>query len=502
MLRQAADLTTIEAIAPLAQEISEHTAALEVVLPLKDVSNKISKNTVRSSLQASTLDGVFATVFSNITGGVLLSNFLLEQGANPLEISMLASIPMLANLIQPLGAYLANRTTSRHWYSLWVYTPARLLWLILVVAIAYVSWYHFDSHLIVQWTLGIVLLTHMLGGLGSASWLTWLAALVPRRLRGRYFSIRNIAASLTSLICVPLLGWGISVFPGGTTQGYSAILLLAVIAGLISLGFQWLMADVDPQADQATSTSSTPTTSASSEVRSFSSHHAESNIYKNPNFLTFLFYFSFWTFAVNVSAPFFNIYMLDNLSLDISWVTLYNSLTAGANLLMLVLWGKLADRVGNRPILVLVGILVAITPLLWLAIDNSFVSIWFWLPLIHILSGGTWAAIDLCNNNIQMGVAPVRHHAACFAVVAAVSGVSGALGTTVGGLLAQFADYGGLSGLFALSSILRLLALLPLLLVREEYGQPLKQVIQSLFPTKPRLVPVKVASLGSNSKLL
>ncbi len=51
------------------------------------------------------------------------------------------------------------------------------------------------------------------------------------------------------------------------------------------------------------------------------------------------------------------------LSVDVSVVTLYNSLGAGANLLMLVFWGKLADRVGNRPIMVVVGILVALTPL-------------------------------------------------------------------------------------------------------------------------------------------
>ena len=176
--------------------------------------------------------------------------------------------------------------------------------------------------------------------------------------------------------------------------------------------------------------------------------------------------------------------MLDNLSIDVAWVTAYNSLTAGANLVMMLFWGKLADRFGNRALLLLVGILVAVTPLFWLATGENAISIWLWLPLLHILGGGTWAAIDLCNNNIQLGIASVKHQAAYFAVAAAIAGVSGALGTTVGGYLAQFADYGGIPGLFALSSVVRLIALLPLVSVHEEGGQSIGQVIKSLLPSK------------------
>jgi hypothetical protein len=56
----------------------------------------------------------------------------------------------------------------------------------------------------------------------------------------------------------------------------------------------------------------------------------------------FILYFSLWTFAVKISAPFFNIYLLKNLSLDVSLVTIYSSLSSGANLLLLMFWGKWA----------------------------------------------------------------------------------------------------------------------------------------------------------------
>jgi MFS family permease len=466
------------------------------------LSPPAEKQLIRTSLRASTYDGMFATIFSSITGGVLLSNFLVELHASPTEIGLLSSIPMLANLLQPLGAWLSERTTSRHNYCLWVYAPSRLLWLVLVAGIAIATWRGMEAQWLIWWTLAILCLTHVIGALGSASWLSWLAALVPRRLRGRYFGIRNSAASLTNLLCVPLLGGVVSAFPGHSMQSFGVLLLVGVVVGMISLGFQFLMVDVNPQrqreeAGEAGEAEGDGNLTHNSRLSSVAAQSATQNssplptphsplptFLKDKNFLCFLLYFSTWAFAVNLSAPFFNLYMLANLAIDVSWVTLYTSLQAGATLIMLVLWGKLADRVGNRPILLTVGLVVAITPLFWLGTGENSLSVWLWLPLLHVLAGATWAAIDLCNNNLQLGVAPVQQQASYFAIAAAIAGISGALGTSVGGFLAEFADYGGIPGLFALSAIVRLIALLPLVLVHEQRGQSLHQMMQALFPLK------------------
>ena len=425
---------------------------------------KISKQSIRTSLQASTLDGVLAVIFSATTGGVLLTNFLLQLGATPVEIGLLSSIPMLVNLLQPGGAYIADRTTSRHNYCLWIFGVSRLLWAILLVGIAWFSWSHTDLHQLVFWTLGIILATNILGALGSSAWFSWMAALVPPRLRGRYFSLRNSAASLTNLLSVPFLGFVVSAW-SCETNGYGVVLLLGIVAGIASLGFQFLMTDVNPQRPQATALYKSKVQSSSlNQEENAQSQLPKVSIFTDTNFLRFLLYFGLWMFAVNLSAPFFNLYLLDNLALNLKWVTIYTSLISGANLVMLILWGKLADRVGNRPLLLLVGIIVAVTPLLWLSAGTNSVYLWVWLPLIHILTGGAGAAVDLCGSNIQMELAPVDRPSKYFAFAAAVGGIGGGLGATAGGL-AQLDYIGGLPGLFDLSAAVRLIALLPLVCV-------------------------------------
>ncbi|MEO1763531.1 MAG: MFS transporter [Cyanobacteria bacterium J06629_18] len=487
------------------QSVQANTEFLEVphntqstvissVLPQSEVkpvpqNQRISKNDIRKSLKASTADGVFAAVFDITTTGILLSNFLVELGANAVQIGMLSSIPMLVNLLQPLGAYLSERIDSRHSYCLWTHGAARFIWFFLALAIGAASWGWGDlhNHQLVVLTLLTILASHVLTALGSASWLSWMAMLVPRKLRGRYFGLRNSLASFTKLIYVPIAGLIVSFWPGGAIQGFGVVLLIGLLAGGASLACQFLKTDINPQSHNYSEIKSFNRNKVSDstekqetlELQNLNQNFNQPpSMWKDSNFLIFLGYFSLWMFAFNLSTPFFNLYMLDTLDLDVSWVTIYGSFQAGAGMLMLILWGKLADKVGNRAILFLVGILVAIIPLLWVGIGVDSLSIWLWLPLLHILIGGSTAAIELCSNNIQISIAPVRMQSVYFATAAAAAGASGAIGTTIGGFLAENTVLGGLPGLFLISVGFRLVALVPLLFVQEARRQSLSKLFQ------------------------
>lgn len=465
----------VEPVAELNKPVSLQTSEIldnkvsQLVLSPK-TGLKIAKQDVRSTLKASTIEGVFAAVFESATTGLLLSNFLLQLGATSVEIGILSAIPMLVNFLQPLGAYIADRTTSRHWYNLGIFGASRLLWMVLVVAI--VSGPDRANHQqLLEWTLATVLGASVLAAFATSNWFSWMAAVVPHRLRGRYFGFRNSATSLVTLLGVPVMGLFVSAWGDNPILGYGVVLFLGVLAGVISLAYQFLMVDVNPQIY-----GKDPETDRVKDKKEKTTTDFVPSVLKDSNFLMFIVYFSVWTFAVNLSAPFFNVYLLRDLSLDVNLVTIYTSLSSGANLLLLMFWGKLADRWGNRPLLIAVGLVVAVTPLLWLGTGNYPFAVWVWLPLLHLLGGTTLGAIALCTNNIQMEIAPIEQPSSYFAIAAAVSGVAGALGTTAGGFLAELPGM-SLEGLFALSAAVRLVGLLPLILVREPRSLSLRSIV-------------------------
>jgi MFS family permease len=190
-------------------------------------------------------------------------------------------------------------------------------------------------------------------------------------------------------------------------------------------------------------------------------------VWKNSNFLIFLVYISSLMLAVSLSNPFFNLYLLDNLQLPVSLVAIYTSIQMGTTMTVLIFLGRLPDKIGSRPILIAIGVMVGFQPLLCLGIGNTSLDLWLWLPMLHIFLGLTIAASDLCINNLQLEITPVKNRSIYLAIVAAVAGFSGALGTTLGGFMAQFPQFGGLVGLFIVSSICRLGSIAPLLFLKE-----------------------------------
>ncbi|MGI8935894.1 MAG: MFS transporter [Phormidesmis sp.] len=460
------------AIAPLSS-----TESPLVELPLVDqplAVGRLPKSDVRKSLRASTLDGTFSSAFENVVRGVLISNFLLGLGAGAFEVGLLASIPMLAHLLQPLGAYFSEKTTSRHLYCLWIYGTSRLLWLLPAMGIFCFSSGFLDAHGLTLLTMGVLTISNILDAIGCASWMSWMAVLVPAKLRGRYFSLRRSLSSLTALLTIPVGGWLVSSWMGGEVEGYCIVLIVAVLIGLVSLGFQFRMSDANPK--MVTSQKVARSVRGSDHKLSAEGDQSPPGIWGDRNFLTLLLFLGLWTFGVNLSAPFFNFYLLDTLRLDVKWVTLYSSLNYGAFFLMIMLWGRLADRIGNRPVLMINCLLVAAIPLLWLYTDSGAVSLLLGLPLLHILQGGTFAAIDLCLGNIQLELAPVTRQSVYFAIAAAIMGVTGALGATVGSFLAELPAF-GLLGVFALSALVRLASITPLVFVTEARAQSIRQLI-------------------------
>ncbi|PZO55643.1 MAG: MFS transporter [Phormidesmis priestleyi] len=491
---------------PLLNEVS-----VDEINELNEVNAASTKGegklAIRQSLRASTLDGMFSSAFENIVRGVLISHFLLGLGAGAFEIGLLSSIPMMAHLLQPLGAYFSEKSTSRHLYCLLIYGTSRLLWLLPAAGIFLFTHGAIDAHALSLLTLAVLTVSNILDAVGCASWMSWMAALVPARIRGRYFSLRRSLASLTALLTIPVGGWLVSSWLGGEVEGYAIALIVAVIMGLTSLVFQFWMSDINPQAasqpkakaktKNSNSIASVDLVASVDSLTASQAAPADLSLLKNTNFLILLLFFGVWTFSVNLSAPFFNLYLLDTLHLNIQWVTLYNSFMYGAFFLTIMLWGRLADAIGNRPVLIVNCLLVASIALMWSYVGGSAVSLWLLLPLLHLLQGTAFAALDLCLANIQLELAPLTQQSTYFAVAAAVMGVTGALGTTAGSYLAELSTV-GLPALFAITAVVRLVSIVPLAFVKEDRAHSIRHLL-SQWRLLPVWQPVKIKAYNDTT---
>ena len=440
-------------------------------------NRKISRSNLKRGLRDATLDGSFYSVMTSLTNGVFLAGFALALGASHFEIGVIASLPLLAPMLQlPTSAFLARRRLKR--ICLWTSFLGRSAWvpIALLPLIAMSS----PSHSIV-WTLILgISVYHISASIAGISWISWMADLVPEKIRGRYFGNRNVAIGVFGMIAT--LGGGLLVkrfgvwFKPEVMIGFTFLFLVALVFGYMSIVFLRKI----------------PFDHGFQERIHRSFAQSLSTVLMDKRFLILILFSSCWGFGVNLASPFFTVYMFQDLHLGYETLALYTVLNLATNLLGMWFWGRASDRYGNKPVMQSMGLLAAMLPFLWVFVTP--VTVPYLAPFNHLLGGFCWAGINLTSVNLLLKLARKEDQAVYLSVHAFACSLFIALGPLAGGILSGYFSglYLTLGGLhiyhlhfvFIVSTLLRYGSLILLQWVHEPKEVPAFAMIRALSNIK------------------
>jgi MFS family permease len=390
-------------------------------------------------------------------------------GARDLQVGILSALPHLANLSQLTASFLLEQTGKRRALALLTSGLSRLVWLGIVLLP--LGLFHSLSDLRIWVMVAIVALSSLFVAMNNTAWLSWLGDLIPARLRGRYFGRRNMIIAAVGM-SIPLAasafidawqGW----FTSQAVGGFLIVFGVGIACGLAALAVQWRVPDIPLTPSQGTdffSRLSLPL--------------------RDTNFRRFIGFHLCWGWSVNLASPFFVVYMLQELHLSYTFITVLASLTALSNLVGMRFWGQMTDRFSAKPVSLLGGLGAALIPGLWLT--TLVFPLWGVLPVVHVMSGFSWSAFNLNVNTLLLALAPTRERSIYLSVYAALTGLSAAAAPIVGGLLGKMLQSGvwplpfwlnPYLLIFSLSCLLRLLSLLLFLRVHEPREISLEQLL-------------------------
>ncbi len=445
-------------------------------------TDKSIKNTIYN-LKCSIYDGLFAQIYGNLTGTIFLPAYALVLGAQPIHIGILAALPFLGTLAQLPGSLIVEKFHSRKKLAIGFVLIARGVWIILVIESIKVAM-DYGSYTL-SLLIVITACSQIFGSLSGVAWLSWMAALVPEEIRGRYFGLRNsvlgIATITLTIVGGYFLDWYRNHFPASpATRSFEILFITAIISGMISIYFLHRQGDIQ----QVTRTSSPDPLKLITEPL------------QQENFRRFIRFALLWALAVNFSSPFFIIYMLVDLKFSYTLISIYTMLSALADFIGMGVWGHFSDRFGNRAIIIVTALVVAIQPGLWIFSNTSKFSVYLFIPLLHMTGSFFFAAYNLCAVNLVFRMAPKEKNSAFFAFwsIASANGAAAGVGAIMGGILSQYSTVllpyfpgifdSGFKIIFFVSFLLRSSALLLIRGIREEVGMPVRQFVEVLRSIK------------------
>jgi len=440
--------------------------------------------------------GTTVQVKNTLTESVFLVAFAILLGAPNTVIGILAAIPSVTQLLQLPAVILIEKYKNRRRLNFITQLGNRIGVLIMAL-IPFIS----TSEVGILLLLGAIAIQALFTALGSPSWNSWLRDLVsPSRLGGFFatrMAIMGIVGIVASILGGMFLGEWTRGAPESILTGYSVLFFLAFLAGMIAIYY--------------TSTTPEPPMLTTHEKMNYSELMAKP--FQDENFKNLMWFFAVWGFSTGLVAPFFTVYLLLRLGLEIPLAAALAALTQLTSVIFFRFWGGLSDRFSNKSILQVTVPIFMLGTFLWTfsSVAEDYNLIIPLLVLIHVLTGFSAAGVNLSSNNIGLKLCPRGQSSVYLAAKGVVAAIAGTIAPILAGTSADLFDlhelslsitwlgpHGaividafrltGLDFIFIFSILLGILALYRLAYVKEEGEVDERVVIEAIMAETRRNV--------------
>lgn len=369
-----------------------------------------------------------ASFVGNLTGNFVILAILKALKAEPLAYTIIPGSVYFSSIISLYTGLIIQKFDIRKQLCLISLGVARLLVLLVPLCLllpnepvhGIESWWNLNQR------LSAIIVLSILGNITSAvatnAWQSWMGDLVPEHLRGSYFSMRNTILSLLGTVLATVIAFAIDY---SETLDKTGNIKLQLLQGCFFLS-------VIPSIFNIFLLSRQPV----HKIR----------VQKEANWLQFIapmkdrkfrylfIYLMCWSVATGVAEGMFGLLWYTRMGLEMKQMAVL-SWYAQLGLITLPFWGYLADRYGQKRILIWSTLGVFWQPLLSVWAQPGFI-----LPIYidGFLSGLFWPAVGITQTNLIYSQSRSEQRSSYFAYQAAFTGLIRFGAMLIGGAIAQY----------------------------------------------------------------
>ncbi len=365
------------------------------------------------------MDAVFGQMMVALTMGPFMIAFAVLLGAPNVVIGLLGAIGPLSQIIQIPAIFLVERTGLRKALTVGTALVARSVWIVVAGIPLWVP-----EGLRIPAFTGCLMVYFGLSAITSCAFASWIRDVIPDPVMTGFFSKRMMFATAAGASVSLLAGMGVDAYRavfGNAMGAYSIIYALGALAGFAGV----YALGVIPEPKMA-------------PPGGHGFRAVLSRPFKDHAFRDLTFFLGAWAFATNLSGPFFAVYMLRRMELNMTWLLGLSVLSQVMNIASFSIWGRIADRFNNKSVLSVTVPLYFFCLLLWPLMSSWGIEAAMVLVLIfHVLAGIATAGVGLAANNLTLLRAPRGEATPYLAVSALVQGIAASVAPVLAGLAAD-----------------------------------------------------------------
>lgn len=368
------------------------------------------------SRKMSIFEGCTARTIFNLTSGAFLAGYANFLGANDAFNGIIGAIPVLAGIMSLFSPMYFEKREKRKLQVVILNFLHRFL-LGLMVFIPLIAFERTSRLLLLSVMYFVAYLAISFSNPASSG---LVIDLVPESIRGRYFGRRESFLLAFGTIVALVLGRVMDTFKSGGDE-YGGFVVMFTVILLFSFANFFFWSNIkEPR--------------VRGNKASYSLKQIITIPLKNSGFKKIIIFFVIYNIGLQIGGPFFSVYMVTGLKLDYTYIMFMSMIGTLANVILVRIWGKIADVKSWDFVLKYSILLLGITHFTWFFASHA--TGFLLIPVLFIMSGAAWAGIGISTFNIQFIYSPEEGRTVYIGFNAALGGFMGFLGTLAGsGLL-------------------------------------------------------------------
>lgn len=365
--------------------------------------------------------GMLGVSWMAMTVSLPLTMLLEALGAGGKAMGLSVTVQQLAMAVQIPAALWVEKLSCRK--AFWAATaiPHRLIWL-LPPLLLLPGWQH--GLPLIPLILVVVTLSSVLAHASVPPWFSWMADLVPPGTSGRFWGLRQSVT--TASFVLAMLWTGRVLDRTEELNGFRFLFIVGALFGTADILLHlWVPEPAPHRAAQRPAL-----------------RDRFRQPWQNPDFVWLTVAMGCWAFSASLHASFTPVYLKREFGISYQYLSLLPVTGAVSAILCGIPVGKLIDRLGARGLGVLLMLLGPGLGFFWfLLYGGEWQVMGFSLPrpvavllLSHLLAGGLYAGIGLCQIHLVNTVTGREGRTLAMAMHWSSVGAMAALGPFCGGL--------------------------------------------------------------------
>jgi MFS family permease len=399
------------------------------------------KQTIRLAISST----IISTIAGTCIGNNIITLLAVDLGAGPVFVGFLTFAGAFPVVCRAFTMSTMERVGKKKLLVYW--TSIGTFFILPMLAVPLLAQRSESYYLLCLWIiLGSSAIRYTLFALGDTGWFPILQDSVPRSITGRFFASMRVAWQTALLIATLAVAWLLKG-EGHAFWKFEVLFAAALLLHIIKVFTFIPMVERPPH----------PSKDDSPGIRERMMEALGSGPMR-----AYLLYLITYTFAMSVTGQFRLMMLKEEAHYSNAFIIFTTSLSPVGAILTLRLWGRMADRFGNRAILNITHVGMILSCCAWVFVHNSVFGMILTTALYFIMSvfgSGT----GIAQTRYMMHIVPIEKQYYITICNVATGMVSG-LAPLIGGFFldwtsgirfeTRFVDFNNYNILFVLSAIL------------------------------------------------